>query len=249
MRVLHDIVSAVRLLTVLPLRGGTDGRPVRWLAAVGWVYGGLALGMAAVARALGATTGPAGLLVAALVVAAWGLLSGFLHWDGLADVADGMGARGGAEARLAVMRDSATGAFGVAAVTIVVLVQTAALACVLASGEWWGLLAAPVLGRFAAAAALIQTRPARPDGLAARLAGPESAAGVAAIAASLAPLVAFPPVHARFVAAVAGVAAGQLIPMPMVRRLGGTTGDVLGATVLLTETAVLVWCALVPGGV
>jgi adenosylcobinamide-GDP ribazoletransferase len=178
------------------------------------------------------------------VVVSWAALSGFLHWDGLADVADGLGARGDAEARREVMRDSATGAFGVVVVVLVAIVDVIAAAIVIESRSWWALAAAPVLGRFGAASALIQIRPARPDGLARRFAGPETAFGMAVIVCSLVPLLLFPPDHARFVASLVGVVASQVVVYALSSRFGGITGDVLGATVLLTEAVVLVWCAL-----
>lgn len=247
MSVVRDIGAALGLLTVVPVRTQDGARPVRWFPAVGWLYGATALGIASAAVALESADGLGALLTAVIIVGAWALLSGFLHWDGLADVADGMGARGDADARLGVMRDSSTGAFGVIAIVLVALVEVAAVALIVESRSWWALAGAPVVGRFGAAAALIQTKPARPDGLAARYAGPESFAGVLVIIAALLPLLLFPFDHARFVAALAGVLVSQIVPIPFVHRLGGITGDVLGATVLLTESFVLVWGAVVGG--
>ena len=239
--------AALSLLTIVPARAAEGSRPVRWFPAVGWLYGAVALGIASGAVGLDRADGLTALLAGVAIVGAWALLSGFLHWDGLADAADGMGARGDTASRLAVMRDSSTGAFGVVAVVLVLLVQVVAVAIIVESRSWWALAAAPVLGRFGAAAALIQTKPARPNGLAARYAGHESFPGVLVVVVTLVPLLLFPFDHARFVASLGGVVATQFVPVPFVRRFGGITGDVLGATILLTETVVLVWGALVDG--
>jgi adenosylcobinamide-GDP ribazoletransferase len=246
-RPLRDIAAALSLLTVLPLHESDGARPVRWFPAVGWLYGGVALVLASGAVAVGAADGTVSLLTGVVIVAAWAALSRLFHWDGLADSADGLGARGEVADRLRVMRDSSTGAFGTVAIVLTVLVQTIALAVIVESRSWWALAAAPVLGRFGAAAALIQLRPARPDGLAARYAGAETTVGVLLIVATLVPLLLFPPDHGRFIAALVGVGVSQLVPIGLARRFGGITGDVLGATVLLTETAVLAWCALAGG--
>lgn len=247
MRFVADIAAALSLLTVVPTRESDGARPVRWFPAVGWLYGGVALGLASGAVALGAAKGIVALLAGAVIVGAWAALSRMLHFDGLADCADALGARGDVTDRLRVMRDSATGAFGVVAIVLVMVAQVVAVAVIVESRAWWALAAAPVLGRFGAAAALIQLRPARPDGLAARYAGAETTVGVLVIVASLVPLLLFPPDHGRFIAALVGVAVSQLVPMGLARRFGGITGDVLGATVVLTETAVLVWAALAGG--
>ena len=244
---LTDTLTAMRLLTVLPVGRREGQRPARYLPLVGWVFGALAAGIASGAVSLGVSDGLGALLTATVIVSAWALLSGFLHLDGIADTADGMGVRGDAERRLAVMRDSSIGAFGVAALVLVLSVQIAAMAMIVESGSWWGLGAAPVLGRFGAAAALLARRPARGDGLAARLAEPVSVGAVLVMLAPVALLLAFSPEVGRIAIVLAGVGVALWMPGVFTRRLGGITGDVLGAVIVLTETAVLVACALVGG--
>lgn len=247
MKFVRDIEAAFSLLTVVPVREAEGARPVRWFVAVGWAYGALAYLVACGLDRVGGSALPSSLMTGGLIVSAWAFASRFLHWDGLADTADGLGARGDACARLAAMRESSIGAFGVVAIVLVMLLQVSAVAAVVSSRTWWALAAAPVLGRFGAAAALITLPPARPDGLAARYAGAETPLGVLLVVATLVPLLLFPPDHGRFIAALVGVGVSQLVPAAVARRLGGITGDVLGATVLLTETTVLVWCAFAPG--
>ena len=125
----------------------------------------VALPLALAAR-LGATfAGLGALLVAALVLAAWALLTRFLHWDGLADAFDGLWGGATRERRLEIMRDSRVGSFGVAAMMMTALVQLAAMALLVERGALWAIVAAPVLARAAASAAAWTLPAARRDGL------------------------------------------------------------------------------------
>lgn len=246
MRTLADILTAVRLLTVLPLGRLEGERPARYFPLVGWLFGALAVGIASGAVALDTADGLGALLTAAVIVTSWALLSGFLHLDGLADSADGIGVRGDAERRLGVMRNSSIGAFGVISAVLVLLLQAAAIAVIVESRSWWALAAAPVLGRFGASAALTWRKPASAQGLAARY---SEMPGAVAVLLLLLPVVALliMPNPARVAVTLAGVVVALLAPGVFTRRLGGITGDVLGATIVLTESAVLVVCAFAGG--
>ncbi len=246
---LRDIATAVRLLTFVPV-GKVDGvHPARYFALVGWLFATIALGIASGAVWLGRADGLSALLAAAVVVSVWALLSGFLHWDGLADSADGLGVRGDATRRLEAMRGSTTGAFGVLAVVLVAALQIAAIAVIIESRAWWALGAAPIVGRWGAGMALSLRDPARPDGLAARYAEREAGIGVAVLTLPVLPLmVSAPDACGAHVLALAGaLLVALVVPVPFAKRFGGITGDVLGATVLLAETAVLVGGALAGG--
>lgn len=245
MSVARDIATAVRLLTVLPVGGAEGARPVGWFGWAGWLYAAAGAAIVWSAGLLWPTSGTGALLTSALVIAAWGVLSGFLHWDGLADSADGLGVRGDAARRLAVMKDSTIGAFGVCAIVFVLLVQVTSLSVALEAGSRW-VLAAPVFGRVAAALALWFRSPASGTGLAARYAGKASPGGIVVLASSIALLLAFsfPPTPGRAIVTGAGITFAALVPAVFSRRLGGVNGDVLGAAILLTETTVMVACAL-----
>ncbi len=244
MNALRDIGSALRLLTVVPLPGREGAHPVRYFGLVGWLYAAVAVGAASAAVSLGRADGPGALLTGVLIVGAWAGLSGFLHWDGLADSADGLGARGDAERRLAVMRESGIGAFGAVAVVLTFAAQVTAVAMIVESRAWWALGAAPVIGRVAAAVALTWRRAARSDGLGARYAGGRGALDLALLAVTLIPLVIAGPAAARVIGAALGLAIGIVLPGVFTRRIGGMTGDIAGATILLTEAAILVGGAL-----
>lgn len=248
---MHDLLTAVRLLTVLPL-GKTEGQhAARWFAAVGWLFGGMWVAMAQVLVSVDALDGLEALLGASLMVCASAVLSGMMHWDGLADCADGLGARGDAERRLAVMRDSSVGAFGAGAMSLVAIVQTAALAMVLTKGLWWALWAAPVLARLGAALMSGLRPPARAEGLGARHAGRIGTVDAAVMALAVLPLVWAGgwSWSGKAVTAVVSMLIAWAAPLPLVRRIGGFTGDVAGATIVVTETAVLAVAAFAGGAV
>lgn len=250
---------ATTTLTVLPLRRADvpDRRTAGW--AMGWApLVGLALGAVLSALLVGVdrlTAGPP-LLAAALVVAGLALLTRGLHLDGLADLADGLGSYLPPERARAVMKQPDVGALGLAAVVLVLLLQTAALvACVSAGRGVTAVLLAVVTARVGVTAACTVGVPAAaPSGLGALVAGTvprgvapalavvTAAGGVAALAVETA--AAGAALVLPVAAVAAGLAAAYLVRRQAVRRLGGITGDVLGAIVEVTTTVVLVVLAL-----
>jgi adenosylcobinamide-GDP ribazoletransferase len=165
------------------------------------------------------------------------LATGALHQDGLADTADGLGVRGDPERRLAVMRDSATGAFGVLALIGWALLLLAALSPLSQREGLAALVTAGALSRWAALLHAAATEPARPDGLGA---GFRSSQGALLFATACAVLVAG--VAAGLVPGLVAVgvtlAVALLSALAARRAIGGRTGDTIGATVAVVETAV-----------
>ncbi|MBN1192956.1 MAG: adenosylcobinamide-GDP ribazoletransferase [Coriobacteriia bacterium] len=245
----RDIAAAIRLLTIVPVGSLEGGEPARYFPLVGWLYGLVAVGIAQVSGLLHRSDGLEAVVVAALVVGTWALLSGLLHVDGLADSADGLGVRGDAQRRMEVMKDSSVGAFGVTAIVLVLVLEVAAVAAIVESQCLWALVAAPVIGRWGAAMALMYRTPARAGGLAMRYASHPSVAGVGMASAFVAPLLVFawPPSASVALVTLLGVAFAVVAPGVFARRLGGITGDVLGATVVLSEAFVLCAGALIGG--
>jgi adenosylcobinamide-GDP ribazoletransferase len=210
---------------------------VPWFAPVGIVLG-LLLG--GVWRGLTAVGPP--LLAATLVVAADVVLTGGLHLDGLADTADGLVPPLPRARRLAIMRDPATGAFGAAALTLVLVLRVAALSA-FATGRPW-MLAAVWCAARGATAFIVRTQPyARPKGLASGLAagGIVVPAVVGALLTIAAALVDAPRALVAVAVTVATASGAQWFAR---RRLGGYTGDTHGAGIVLGETAGLVAAAL-----
>ncbi|UGQ09962.1 adenosylcobinamide-GDP ribazoletransferase [Yinghuangia sp. ASG 101] len=236
-------------LSVLPVRVPHVDRSAaaRAMAAaplVGVVLGGLAAGVLAAATYAG--TGP--LLAAVLALGALALLTRGLHLDGLADVADGLGSGRPAADALRVMKASDIGPFGVLTLVFTLLAQTAALARIGARHDTAEAVAALVIavvcGRVAIGLGCLRGVPsARPGGLGAMVAGTLRPAAVgllvvllAASAAGLGAATELGVPRALFAVVLALLAATALL-WHVVRRIGGITGDVLGAAV---ETATAV---------
>lgn len=248
MNAVADMTAAVRLLTVIRVPGREGDHPTPYFPWVGWAFTAVGAAICAGAVAIHRASGIGALLAAAVTVAAWALLSGLLHWDGLADCADGMGVRGDAERKLLVMRDSTIGAFGVSAIVFVAAIQIAALATAVEGGMWWA-LGAPVVGRWAASMAAWHRLPARADGLGARHAGREGVVGHGVALAAVLPvlLLPFAPSAGHILVVGAAMVVGLAVPGIFTRKFGGITGDVLGATIVLTETMFLLAAAIVGG--
>lgn len=250
---------SVTLLTVIPLRDPaaeprrvTVAAAMAWAPAVGVLLGGVAAAVLVVAdHPLGA--GP--LTAAGLAVAALALLTRGLHLDGLADLADGLGSGQPAATALDIMRRSDIGPFGIVTLVLTLVIQVGALAHAEAAGDGRGpaaLIAAAVTGRLALTWACRRgVAAARREGLGALVAGtvrPAVAAGItlavlaAAVGAVRTGLTGF----TLPLAVVAGLAVAFVLQRHAVRRLGGITGDVLGALIETAATVTLVVAAMGP---
>lgn len=227
---------AVAFLTIVPVkvRGTVTGLSAAapWFPLVGALAGGAAGGVRYLAEPAFGASVAATLAVATLVV-----LTGALHQDGLADCADGLGARGDRERRLAVMRDSAIGAFGMLALLGWGLLLTSALAELTRTEALKALVTAGIAGRWAALVHATAAPPARRDGLGASFDVAPVALLVASAAALAGALLLIGPLQGLAALGAALLVAGA-VTLWARRTLGGRTGDTLGATVALAEVAV-----------
>ena len=235
---------------------GTVAAAMAWAPAVGLLLGVIASGVLLVAdHPLGA--GP--LTAAGLAVGLLALLSRGLHLDGLADLADGLASGKAAPAALDIMRRSDIGPLGTVTLILTLLIQVAALGQAESAGHGRGpaaLIAAVVTGRLALTWACRRGVPAaRPDGLGALVAesvrpATAAAATVGTVAAATAAVVISATVVGEPLgwtlplAIVAGLVAAFALQRHAVRRLGGITGDVLGALAEIATTVALVVAAM-----
>jgi adenosylcobinamide-GDP ribazoletransferase len=207
---------------------------------------GLLLAVPAVAIiALGDLIDAPPLLAATIAVAVAALASRGLHLDGLADTADGLAASYDRERALAVMRRGDTGPAGVATLVLVLLIQVAALSATV--DRPWATATAVVAGRSVLSMACARGVPsARDEGLGATVAGTVPAVVAIAVAAATAAAAAAvaTPWWAGALAVAAAYAVAALLLWRCVRRLGGITGDVLGACVEVAVGAALVVLAV-----
>lgn len=243
---LTDTMRSFGLLTRVPVADrwfeGFDGRYDRASRAAPLV--GVALGLASgLVAILTIAIGLSPLVAAVLAVGLGIVATGALHEDGLADTADGLGATR-RERRLEIMRDSATGTYGVLALFLAVGLQVAALAALLRDplAALLALVAAFALARAGMVWLWHATPPARADGAAAASGQPVAASvRTAFILAALAALPAIAVVGPwPALAALGGLVVVLLVVGRVARGLGGHTGDVLGASVVLAQAAVLV---------
>ncbi|WP_198348408.1 adenosylcobinamide-GDP ribazoletransferase [Plantactinospora sp. KBS50] len=237
---------ALTTFTVLPLPPGPVDRRVAGVAMLLAPAVGALLGAGAAAVLIGsAAAGAPPLVAGALTVAAGAALTRGLHLDGLADTADGLGSYRTGPAALEIMRRPDIGPFGVVALVLVLLIQAGALAALAdrpAPAVLAGVVTAVATGRLAAAWGCRRGVPAaRPDGLGALVAGTVggvplalAALGVAAVALAAVP---HRPWQGPLAVLVALVCAAGLL-RHLVRRLGGVTGDVLGALLEVASTVV-----------
>ena len=237
------LAHAVRYLTIVPWPGRPRtlgvGRPASLGAAAVWFpVVGLGIGLVSALVERAAAWIFPGLLAGLIAVVVWKLLTGGLHLDGLADCLDGLAGRD-VEHRLAIMRDSRIGTFGVVGLILVLLLDVGALAEIPSQQRWRALVVAPVVGR-AVPVVLARVFPsARLDGQGAefgRTLGRFACPLVLVVAAAVSVGVLGRAGALSMV--VAAVAAGAFA-IVMVRRLRGITGDVLGGAVELAELAVL----------
>jgi adenosylcobinamide-GDP ribazoletransferase len=253
-RPLSDFAAAIGFLTLLPCgRAWPEGRAPRsvgWYGWVGWLLAAFAvLPLSLSQHYLGTPDIARSLLFGVLVVALWALLTRFLHWDGLADSADGIWGAHTPERRLEIMRDSHIGAFGVAAMGLVALIQVASVTLLISRGIIWPLLVAPVVARFSASLAAWELPAARADGLGRSAIGHAGlyerlVAGGAAL--GLIVCISLGATSNQFVlVTAAGVIAGLAVPRILSKAVGGMTGDILGATILVIETVVLLAAAAI----
>jgi adenosylcobinamide-GDP ribazoletransferase len=232
------LAAAFAFLTIVPVPASAASADlsfgVAWFSLVGAAVGALAGGVRVLA---GLALGPTAATVLAMIALV--IVTGALHQDGLADTADGLGARGSRARRLEVMRDSSTGAFGALALIAWALLLYATLTSLDGDRALRALVVACALARWAALVHAAATSPARSDGLGAALHVGRVALAVATLLAAIAALAVCG--LAPGAAAIGASAVVAALSVVFARRtLGGRTGDTLGATVAIAEVVVCV---------
>jgi adenosylcobinamide-GDP ribazoletransferase len=227
---------AMQFLTIIPIPCANEwqeremGRSMRWFPLAGLAIGALLAGLDRLLSGFLPSQ-----LTALLLVTALAIITGALHLDGVADVCDGLGARGGRERFLAVMKDSATGAIGVVGVVLVLLLKYQALLCLPDRLRTGAIILFPAAARFSQVLLTAGARRARSDGLGAAFASGagslEMVIAAATVVASAWLLLGPPGIVCTAVAAVTALLARTYFE----RRLGGITGDIVGATSEVAE--------------
>jgi len=237
---------ALQLLTRLPVPSpGSPPRPeelglsVVFFPLIGLMIGALLAGLHTALWLIDPG------VLAALIVTVWALLTGGLHLDGLADTADAwIGGQGNRDRTLAIMKAPRSGPIAITAVVLVLLNKFAALQMLLAGDARTLLLLTPVLGRAIIVLLLLTTPYVRPDGLGTPYAHylPRLSCSVLLLLIAAATSILLP-WQGSVLLAVLGIGFFGLRHWLLV-RLGGVTGDTLGAACELTETVALLVPAL-----
>ena len=257
-------LTALEFLTRIPIPAATQFDPawmsrcVRYFPWVGVLIGGCA---ALVWWALQPALSP--WLAAALAFTASALITGAFHEDGLSDYVDGIGGGQSREHTLAIMKDSRVGSFGALALVLVTLVKIAALASVPMMDAVIALVFAHATAR-ATAVTVMAALPYARDDASSKVRPVAMGVMWAEVAVSWLPTMALTALTAliAFSAALAAQCGlSHLMPMALLtatlaasiittflalqmqRRLGGYTGDALGAVEQCAEAVILVVCA------
>lgn len=237
---LADVTDCIGFFTRLPVSG--TAAPDRAFAPALWAapVAGLVVALVGILfMAIAAGLGMPPTICALVAIAATMVATGALHEDGLSDTVDGFFGGFSRERRLEIMKDSRIGAFGAAALIFSVALRAAALAAIGPTFEAaCALVAAHMASRALLPAMMHDVRPAKPEGLAASVGAVSRDTGLAALALGAASLLLFGlPLAAGTAAALALIF--LFVRQQAVERIGGQTGDVLGALQQLAEIAVL----------
>ena len=242
MLILSDMLSAIGFLTVIPV--GRQKLTAERMAAVtvlfplaGLLIGGFLVGFDFLVKGILPRQ-----VTDALIIAFLAVITGGLHLDGIADTADGLiGGRGDKEKTLAIMKDSRTGAMGVIAIALLLLVKFMALDSIPSVLRPGALLLAPALSRWGQVLVAYGSRPARSENSLAGSFITHIKPAHFIVASILA--VGFGVVFGGTtgLASVAAVAiACLLLKLLFNYSIGGETGDTIGSSSEITEALVFV---------
>ncbi|HEX4982299.1 MAG TPA: adenosylcobinamide-GDP ribazoletransferase [Ilumatobacteraceae bacterium] len=235
---MKGLLGAIQFLTRVPIRMTEPPKLTRcvpWFPLVGGLIG---LAVGGIAAGLAELVPMA--VAAAVAIVAGVLITGAFHEDGLADIADAFGGGWTREQRLRILEDPLHGTYGVAALGSSIVIRVLCVASLTPPSAFAGLVAAHTLGRSAAVGAMATFPLALPSGLGAgyrtglsrwrAFIGVLGGVAIATVAIGwwVAPL------------AAAGVVAAAAVGVLALRKIGGVTGDVLGAVEQVTECLVLV---------
>ncbi|MCB5199740.1 adenosylcobinamide-GDP ribazoletransferase [Loktanella sp. TSTF-M6] len=243
---LSDVAAAVGLMTRLPVRVDTDRATRRGArAAWAWPVAGLLVGgLAALLASLALWLGLPPALAAILLIATQITLTGALHEDGLADSLDGLWGGWTRDRRLEIMKDSRIGAYGVIGLILTLLLRWQLWSLIIANDALWA--AALIMGavsRAPMAALMVWLPPARTSGLSRHVGRPAPVTAIAAgMLAGVVTLLLWPVALLALGLAVASTAYGW--GRIAHARIGGQTGDILGAGQQLCDIAGLLVLAV-----
>ncbi|MCS7220714.1 MAG: adenosylcobinamide-GDP ribazoletransferase [Anaerolineae bacterium] len=241
---MNDLLRALSLLTILPVRPRWDesvplGRAMTFYPLVGLGIGGLLAAEAALLNLLNDIAGFTSLR-ATLLLVTWVAITGGLHLDGWGDACDALLSAVDRERRLEILRDPRMGSFGVIGIVSLLLMKLAGLQAI---HDRAPLVLAPTLSRWFVVLAAAGWPSARPGGMGDRFRQGLHRWHVAwATLTALAAVVWFQ--LDGVIALMAALITGWMIARFAAGRLGGLTGDIYGAIIEGVEVIILVTLTL-----
>lgn len=239
-----DILRALGLLSRLPISVNSEsamqrGADAAWaFPVVGAIIGLCTAIIGAVAMWILPDAIAAGVALAAMI-----MITGAMHEDGLADTADGLWGGFDAERRLEIMKDSHIGAYGVIALVLSIVVRWAAIVALMESGVFFcAIIGIAAMSRAPMVMAMARIENARDTGLSSGVGRPNIETALASIVIALAiGIITSGAAATVFGAILAGIGAYAIMMMAR-EKIGGQTGDILGATQQISEIAFLAAC-------
>jgi len=230
------LTTAFRTLSILPIPGSrTDdfANSLPWFPLVGLLLGALLVGLANACKGAPPDATAVVLLLAGVV------LTRGLHLDGLADSADGFGGGYTRERVLEIMKDSSTGAFGAIAIALALLIKWVALTHLIESHNLGVVIEAYVASRALQVEQMTRLPYAREAGTAASFVeGATVRHRVVVLASAGLAAILLKGIAGAFYLAMAWLAV-WLFGLYCKKRVGGVTGDLLGATSEISEILIL----------
>lgn len=230
---------ALQFLTTFPIHlkampsKQQNGQSLLFYPAVGLLIGGILALLAFTLHSLPI------ILLSSILLVVWIWLTGGLHLDGLADTADAwVGGFGDAERTLKIMKDPACGPIGVLSLVVICLLKWSALYVLLQQQMYLALIVFPVLGRLAPLFLFLTTQYVREKGLGSSIAATiprKSAYMIFTLCLSACLYFSWPGVVSIFTF----ICTLLYLRWKFIQRIGGVTGDTIGAAIEITEVSSL----------
>ena len=237
---IRPFLIAMQFLTRLPVQLTTQpsekdlGYSLLFYPLVGLIIGSILIGLGWLLN------GTPPLVITALLITSWILLTGGLHLDSLADSADAwIGGMGDRSKTLAIMKDPSCSPASVATIVVIILLKFVALHTTIITGEWITLLFAIALARTLLPLLFLTTPYVRGNGLGSSLSSNQSRLLSILIIIAVFMLMFLIADMRYLLLALTALITFFFLRNLMIQRIGGTTGDTAGALVEITETTVL----------
>lgn len=233
---MKQFITAWQFLTIIPISRRIEvtseslGKSMALFPIVG-----LALGCVLAALDLGFSDIFPPAVASALLLTCYIAMYGGFHLDGLADTIDGLAGGRDRETILRIMKDSTIGAIGVVALSLVLILKYAAIVSLPDSIKWQGLLVMPVIGRWVQVWMTFNSRYAREKGLGQAFVDFVKIREVT-VATAITAVVSWFTFGIRGLVVIGAIALfGYTVKSFSHKKIGGVTGDVLGAGSELAE--------------